>query len=60
MDITFEEAVFLSGRFGVPLHPDFIFYWSQISKEEFFGLIEWLKFARFNKKLIFPYNKSER
>ena len=58
--ISFEEAIEISNKLGVALHPDYIFYWSQISNEQFLGLIEWLRSARVTKKIIFPYNKSEQ
>jgi len=59
-DVSFEKAVELSKNFGIPLHPAYIFYWTQISKEEFLGLVKWLKFARVNEKIIFPYGKAEQ
>ncbi len=59
-ETNFEKAVQLSKELGVPLHPIFIFYWTQISKEDFLGLIEWIKYSRVDGKLIFPYNKSEQ
>ncbi len=58
--ISFKEAVEISRKTGIPLHPKFIFYWNQISKEEFFGLIKWLKSSRINEKIIFSYNKTEQ
>jgi len=58
--ISFEEAVKLSKKFEIPLHPNFIFYWKEISEEQFRGLISWLKEARVEGKLIFPYNKLEQ
>lgn len=57
-DVVFEDSVKLSKDYGIPLHPNFIFYWTQISKEQFFGLIEWLKKARVSGKVIFPYGKK--
>ncbi|MFA4952670.1 MAG: DNA polymerase II large subunit [Candidatus Pacearchaeota archaeon] len=60
-NIGFEKAVELSKKFEIPFHPNFIFYWSQINKEEFLGLIEWLKFSVIrNGKLIFPYTKNDK
>ncbi|MDP2628729.1 MAG: DNA polymerase II large subunit [Nanoarchaeota archaeon] len=59
-DVDFLEAVELSKRYKIPLYPKFIFYWTQISKKEFLGLIEWLKYSRVDKKIIFPYNKTEQ
>lgn len=58
-NVSFEEAVEFSERFKIPFYPKYIFYWTQISKEEFFGLINWLKYSWVDKKLILPYNKKE-
>jgi DNA polymerase II large subunit len=59
-NVSIEKAIELSENFGIPLHPAYIFYWTQISKEEFMGLIRWLKNARVNGKIIFPYTKSDQ
>ncbi len=59
-NVSFEEAVELSKKYEIPLHPKFIFYWTEISKEEFLGLLEWLKNSRVDKKIIFPYNEEEQ
>ncbi len=59
-NINFENAVKISKEFGIPLHPSFIFYWTEISKEQFLGLIYWLKHARISGKIIFPYSSSEQ
>jgi DNA polymerase II large subunit len=59
-NLLFDEAVELSKKYKIPLSPKFIFYWTQISREEFSGLIEWIKHSRVDGKLIFPYNKSEQ
>lgn len=60
-DVSVEQAIELSEKFRIPLHPSYIFYWTQVSNEEFFELIDWLKhsFIR-GGKIIFPYNKSEQ
>ncbi len=58
--VSFEDAVELSKKYNIPLNPKFIFYWTEISKEQFLGLIDWLKNARISKKLILPYNKTEQ
>jgi len=60
LNVSFEEAVDLSKKYEIPLHPKFIFYWTQISKEEFLELINWLKKSRINEKIIFPYNPKEQ
>jgi len=57
--VSFEEATELSRKYDIPLYPKYIFYWSQISVEEFIELINWLKYSRINKKIIFPYSKKD-
>ena len=59
-DITLQAAIELSEKFSIPLHPKFIFYWSQINYEDFMALIDWLAHSRFEKKLILPYNRTEK
>ncbi len=59
-NISFEEAAKISQENKVPLNPKFIFYWTEISKEEFFGLIQWLKNSRVSDKIILPYNRVEQ
>ena len=59
-NVDFEKAIELSREHKIPLHPDYIFYWTQIFKENFLGLIDWLKLSRINKKIILPYSPSER
>ncbi len=57
----FEEAVELSKKFGVALHPDFIYYWSQISKENFFAFLDWsCRGVAVGAKLILPWTKIDR
>lgn len=58
--ISFENAVEISKKYRIPLHPKFIFYWTQISGEEFRVLLEWLKLAKSEGKIVFPYNKSDQ
>ena len=57
--VDFEDAIKISREEGVSLHPEHIFYWTQISREQFEGLISWLKHAKINKKIILPYKKTE-
>ncbi|VVB83498.1 DNA polymerase II large subunit [uncultured archaeon] len=59
-NVSIEEAVELSRKWKIPLHPSYIPYWTQISKEEFLELIKWIKNSRVNGKLIFPYTKTEQ
>jgi DNA polymerase II large subunit len=59
-NVPIEQAIELSTNFEIPLHPSYIFYWTQISKEEFSGLIDWIKHSKIDDKIIFPYNKTEQ
>ena len=59
-EINFEKAVEISKIYNIPLHPSYIFYWTQISKVELNGLLEWLKNTKADGKLILPYSKSEK
>lgn len=59
-DVSFEKAVELSKNYDVALHPNFIFYWTQISCEQFLGFIDWLKNGWFDNKIVLPYNKTEQ
>jgi len=60
-DISLNDAVKLSKKYKIPLHPKHIFYWTEISKAQFLGLIDWLKYSRISEsKLIFPFNKAEQ
>jgi DNA polymerase II large subunit len=60
LNVPFEQAVEFSRTFEIPLHPAYIYYWTQISKEQFFGFISWLKNSRADEKIILPYGKSEQ
>ncbi len=59
-EVNFEKAIEISREYGIPLHPKFILYWTQISLEQFLGLLEWLSYARLAGKIILPYNKTEK
>ena len=60
LGINFERARELSRKYNIPLYPKFIFYWTEINPEQFLGLLNWLKYAKTNRKLIFPYTKTEQ
>lgn len=58
--IDLEKAMEFSEKYLIPLHPKYIFYWSQISREDFLDLLDWFENSRTEKKIIFPFNKSEK
>ncbi len=72
-DVSFEEAIKLSEKYLLPLHPKYIFYWNQISKDDFYFLIDWIQKAVWrenisdkeisfneNGKLVLPWENSVR
>ena len=60
-DVNLEKAIEISRDFGVALYPSYIFYWTQISSEDFFNLIQWLNGAVWRSgKLILPWESSVR
>jgi len=59
-DLSFEQAVNLSKKFDIPLHPKFIYYWTQITYDDFLSLIDWLAHMKIDRKIILPWNKIER
>jgi len=60
-NVDFERAIELSRNFKVPLYPKFIFYWTEISKEQLLGLIDWLKHSVVRAgKIILPFNQTEQ
>ena len=58
--VNFEDAVKFSRENGISLHPEHIFYWTEISREELMGLLFWLRNARLDQKIILSYNKTEQ
>jgi DNA polymerase II large subunit len=63
-NISLDCAGDFSLKYNIPLHPNFIFYWTQLKKEEFLSLLDFLKYAIWRdeskEKLILPYEKSIR
>ena len=59
-DVGFSQAVSLSEKFSIPLHPNFIFFWSQINYELFTSLLGWLSYGVIREKIILPYSKAEQ
>lgn len=59
--VSLEDSKELSRIFGVALNPKYIYYWTQLSYEQFLGFIDYINHARIHEgKLLFPYNSSEK
>ncbi len=41
--ISFEDAINISLKYNVPLHPRYTYHWDDINKPQFLSLIEWFK-----------------
>jgi len=59
-EIDFDRATFLSEKFKIPLYPKYIYYWTQITKEQMLSLMEWLKEATLDNILMFPYESDSK
>ncbi len=60
-DVGIDEAIEISKRFGIPLHPKFIFYWKEISYNGFLSLIDWVARAKLiDGNLILPYSSVDK
>ncbi|MEM4153035.1 MAG: DNA polymerase II large subunit [Candidatus Pacearchaeota archaeon] len=60
-DPSLEDAIKISELFKIPLHPNYIFYWSQLNFEQFFSLIKWLREATIREgKIDLPYESHRR
>ena len=59
-DVSLEKAMEISEKSKLSLHPNYIFYWNQISKDDFFWLMDWLQNATWRDKLVLPWEGSVR
>ena len=59
-NVNLDDAMKISKENKVPLHPEHIFFWTQITREQFMSLIRWVKHARISKKLILPYSRADQ
>jgi DNA polymerase II large subunit len=59
--VGLERAVELSKKYGIPLHPSYIYYWREINYEHFLGLLDWLAHGNIaEKKIVLPYSISDK
>jgi DNA polymerase II large subunit len=59
-NVSFQEALAVSKKFSLPLHPAHIFYWTQITPTQFKELLLWMARGAVREKLILPYSKTQR
>ena len=59
-NVEFDKAINLSKEFRIPLHPAYIFFWTQINYEDFLELLRWISYSRIDRKIILPYSTFEK
>lgn len=60
-NVAFEKAIELSEKIGVSLHPEYIFYWTQIEKDSFLELLYYLSNGIISEgKLVLPYHEPSK
>jgi DNA polymerase II large subunit len=59
--VSLDQAIEYSEKYKIPLHPEYIPYWTQIKYDDFLSLLNWIEHSRIaDGKLILPYNRSEQ
>jgi len=60
--VPLEKAIEISEKYTIPLYPKYIFYWNQISIDDFWWLLDWLQNGIWrgisNGKLVLPWESS--
>ncbi|MEM4271500.1 MAG: DNA polymerase II large subunit [Candidatus Pacearchaeota archaeon] len=60
-NVPIEKAIELSLKYKIPLHPNYIFYWREISYEMFLALLDWLAHGNLiDGKIILPYSLHDK
>lgn len=55
-----REAVEFSKKHSVPLHPNYLFYWSNLNREELAALAKWLSSGKLENGNLIVENASEK
>ncbi|MCX6709825.1 MAG: hypothetical protein NTV63_02615, partial [Candidatus Woesearchaeota archaeon] len=60
------EAIIISEKTGMPLHPAYTHYWKALSKSDISRMVEWFSLAEFRngegsaKRIVLPLKKDEK
>jgi DNA polymerase II large subunit len=58
--VSLEEAVSFSEKYNLPLHPNYIYYWTQINYDEFLSFLDWIgRIVKRDNKFILPYSPRD-
>ena len=63
--VSAVDAITLSRQLGVPLHPRYTYHWKDISREDFYALLEAVKKAQIKSdvnvnKIILPFDEKSK
>ncbi|MEI6731723.1 MAG: DNA polymerase II large subunit [archaeon] len=57
----FEKALELSRVHGIPLHPEYIYYWKEIGYDELLALMDWIAHGSIRESvLVLPYSHVDK
>jgi DNA polymerase II large subunit len=60
-NVSFEDSFELGKNYGLPMHPSYIYFWTQIEKEGFYALLDWVSRGNVSEeKLVLPWKKEDR
>lgn len=60
LKVSFDDSLEISKNYKIPLHPDFIYYWNQISYSDFEALVDWLAKGKILEGLILPFSSKDK
>jgi DNA polymerase II large subunit len=61
LKVGIDEAVELSDKYKIPMHPRYIYFWKELSVEDLMKMMEWLSLAKYvDEKIILPFTKSDK
>ncbi len=60
-EVSLDKSLEISEKTGVSLHPSYLFYWSQITREDFLEFLYYLSNGMvIENKIILPYSESSK
>ncbi|MEK6928003.1 MAG: DNA polymerase II large subunit [Nanoarchaeota archaeon] len=61
LKIDLNKAIEISDKYGISLHPDYIYFWKEIDGEKFLGLLDWLAHGELREgRLALPFASHEK
>lgn len=59
--VGLDRAIELSNKYGIPLHPNYIYYWKEIDYARFMGMLDWFAHGNITeRKIVLPYSISDK